>query len=125
MRAGSARQDRTGMTSGAKLTRAPCEPWRAARPDAADSARQSVGVASLAVSALEFARHRPEIAIAVIDIRALPDLAFDRLGLAESPGIAPVQGQGCRLAVAHLGLVKLGIFVGHPHQALFATAPGG
>src|SRR6185436_16813703 len=88
------------------------------------SARQTIGVARLAVGAPEFARHRPQVAIAVIDVRALPNLSFDRLGLAVAPGVAAIQGQLRCLAVVHFRLVKLGVLVGQAHQALLPAASG-
>src|SRR6185436_15777077 len=87
------------------------------------SARQACGVSALSVGALILARHRPQVAVAVVDVRALADLALYGLGLAVPPGVATVLGQFRGLGVAHFRLLKLGIFVGKAHHTPLPIAP--
>src|SRR6185295_3729358 len=112
-----ARRER-GWASGPELTRA----W-APFPGGRLSARQACGVSALSVGALILARHRPQVAVAVVDVRALADLALYGLGLAVPPGVATVLGQFRRLRVAHFRLLKLGIFVGKAHHTPLPIAP--
>src|SRR5688572_10872723 len=74
--------------------------------------------------ALIFARHYPQIAVAVVHVAALAQLAGDGLRIVVAPAFAAMQRQLRGLLLAELWLAILGIFVGHPHQAFALLAAG-